>query len=76
MAKPCDMKVLEVKTARFAVLVEKCGAPEVYNLWQKPEADRKFQSLIKNPSCRNLSAPSGAMDCGLTNPARAGMQQR
>jgi hypothetical protein len=28
MAKPCDMKVLEVKTARFAVVVEKCGTPE------------------------------------------------
>jgi hypothetical protein len=27
MAKPCDMKVLEVKTARFAVVIEKCGTP-------------------------------------------------
>ena len=42
-----QMKMLEVKTARFAVVVEKCGTPEVYTLWQKPAADRQFQSLLK-----------------------------
>jgi len=26
--------------------------------------------------CEEIPAPSGAMDWGLTNPARAGMQQR
>ena len=41
------MKMLEVKTARFAVVVEKCGTPEVYTLWQKPAADRHFQGLLK-----------------------------
>lgn len=42
------MKLLEVKAARFAVVVERCGTPEVYTLWQKPEKDRHFQSMLKN----------------------------
>ena len=42
------MKLLKVKTARFRVVIEKCGKPEVYTLWQKPKADRHFQSLLKN----------------------------
>ncbi|HXM74820.1 MAG TPA: hypothetical protein VN904_06070 [Chthoniobacterales bacterium] len=42
------MKLLEVKTARFSQVVEKAGKPEVYTLWQKPSADRHFQSQIKN----------------------------
>ena len=42
------MKLLKVKTARFSQVVEKCGEPQVYTLWQKPAADRHFQSQIKN----------------------------
>jgi hypothetical protein len=42
------MKLLNVKTARFSDVVKKCGAPEVYTLWQKPEQDRHFQSMLKN----------------------------
>jgi len=42
------MKLLKVKTARFADVVDKAGKPEVYTLWQKPAADRHFQSLNKN----------------------------
>ena len=42
------MKLLQVKTARFADIVEKAGAPEVYTLWQKPAQDRHLQSAIKN----------------------------
>lgn len=42
------MQLLKVKTARFAVVVEKSGQPEAYTLWQKPTADRHFQSLLKN----------------------------
>jgi hypothetical protein len=42
------MKLLKVKTARFAQVAEKCGKPEVYTLWQKPSADRHLQSQIKN----------------------------
>ena len=42
------MKLLKVKTTRFAQVVEKAGEPGVYTLWQKPANDRHLQSLIKN----------------------------
>jgi hypothetical protein len=42
------MKLLKVKTVRFADVAEKAGAPEVYTLWQKPAQDRHLQSAIKN----------------------------
>ena len=42
------MKLLKVKNARFAQVVEKAGKPEVYTLWQKPAQDRHLQSEIKN----------------------------
>ena len=42
------MKLLKIKTARLSQLVEKCGKPQVYTLWQKPSADRHLQSQIKN----------------------------
>jgi hypothetical protein len=40
------MKVLKTKTARFALIVEKCGAPHTYTLWQEPKKDRHLQSQI------------------------------
>jgi hypothetical protein len=51
------VELLKVKTARFALVVEKCGQPEVYTLWQKPRTDRHLQSLIKN--CRLLTVQRG-----------------
>ena len=42
------MKLLKIKTARFSQVIEKCGKPQVYTLWQKPSADRHLQSQIKN----------------------------
>jgi hypothetical protein len=42
------VKLLKVKTARFAQIVEKAGKPEVYTLWQRPAQDRHLQSEIKN----------------------------
>jgi len=42
------MKLLKVKTIRFAEIVERAGRPEPYTLWQKPAADRHLQSQIKN----------------------------
>ena len=41
------MKLLITKTIRFGQIIEKCGAPEVYTLWQEPKSDRHFQSLLK-----------------------------
>ena len=58
------MKLLKVKTARFSEIVEKCGAPEVYTLWQKPEADRHFQSLLKNNRVMSVRQTESGTDFG------------
>ena len=42
------MKLLKVKSTRFAEVVAAAGQPGVYTLWQKPAADRHLQSLLKN----------------------------
>jgi len=44
-------------------------------------ADRRYRKSVEKPIAQftaqlEISTPSGAMDWGLTNPARAGMQQR
>ena len=59
------MKLLEVKTARFAVVVEKCGGPEVYTLWQKPDADRRLQSLIKNHRLMTIQPSDSGTEFGV-----------
>ena len=59
------MKLLEVKTARFAAVVEKCGTPEVYTLWQKPPADRKLQSLIKKHRIMTIQPSEAGTDFGV-----------
>jgi hypothetical protein len=41
------MKLLTIKTSRFSQIIEKCGKPQVYTLWQKPSADRHLQAQIK-----------------------------
>ncbi len=41
------MKVLTTKTARFSAVVEQCGAPTVYVLWQKPQEDRRLQTHLR-----------------------------
>ena len=58
------MKLLKVKNARFAVVVEKCGRPEVYTLWQKPKTDRHFQSLLKNNRVMTVRSTDSGRDFG------------
>lgn len=41
------MKLLRTKTARFADVVENCGKPQTYMLWQAPPKDRHLQSALK-----------------------------
>ena len=41
------MKLLRTKTARFAAVVETCGRPQTYMLWQAPAKDRHLQSALK-----------------------------
>ena len=59
------MKLLKVKTARFREVVEKSGAPKVYTLWQKPAADRHFQSLIKNNRLMTVRSSETGTDFGV-----------
>ena len=59
------LKMLEVKTARFADVVEKCGAPEVYTLWQKPRSDPRFQSLLKNHRIMTIQHTDAGTDFGV-----------
>jgi hypothetical protein len=58
------VKLLKVKTARFAQIVEECGAPEVYTLWQKPATDRRFQSLLHNNRIMTVQKSESGTDFG------------
>jgi len=59
------MKLLKVKTARFSQIVEQCGRPQVYVLWQKPSADRHFQSQIKNNRVMTILKSQSGTDFGV-----------
>ena len=59
------MKILKIKTVRFAEAVEKSGKPEVYTLWQKPKADRRLQSLLKNNRVMTILQSEAGTDFGL-----------
>ena len=58
------MKLLKVKTARFADVVERCGEPEVYTLWQNPRTDRHFQSIIKTTRVMTVRASDTGTEFG------------
>jgi hypothetical protein len=58
------MKLLKVKTARFRAVVDKCGPPQVYTLWQKPKTDRHFQSLLKNNRVMTIRPTESGTDFG------------
>jgi hypothetical protein len=58
------VKLLKVKTARFSDVVAQSGKPRVYTLWQKPLADRLFQSLIKNNRVMTIQKSDSATDFG------------
>ena len=59
------MKLLKVKTARFALVVEKVGKPEVYTLWQKPAQDRHLQSEIKNNRVMTIQKSDAGSEFGI-----------
>jgi hypothetical protein len=65
-ADPSDsMKVLKTKTARFSQVVENCGKPQVYTLWQKPSADRHLQAQMKKHRVMTILKSDGRTDFGL-----------
>jgi hypothetical protein len=59
------MKLLKVKTARFTQVVEQCGRPEVYTLWQKPAQDRHLQSQIKNNRVMTIQKSESGVEFGM-----------
>lgn len=59
------MKLLNVKTTRFSVVVEKCGRPEPYTLWQKPKTDRKFQALLKSNRVMTVQKSESGTEFGM-----------
>lgn len=61
------MKLLNVKTIRFAAVVEKAGAPEAYTLWVKAKEDRKFQSLLKNHRIMTIQQSEARTDFGVAD---------
>ena len=59
------MKLLKIKTARFSQIIEKCGKPEVYTLWQKPSADRHLQAQIKKTRLMTILKTESGTDFGI-----------
>jgi hypothetical protein len=59
------MKLIEVKTARFSQVVENCGRPQVYTLWQKPSADRHLQAQIKKNRVMTILKSESGTDFGM-----------
>jgi hypothetical protein len=65
------MKLLTVKTARFSQVIQKCGEPKVYTLWQKPSADRHLQAQLKNNRVMTILKSESGTDFGI-----AGFKER
>jgi hypothetical protein len=59
------MKLLKAKTARFSQIVEKCGQPNVYTLWQKPAADQRFQAQLTNNRVMTVQKSESGTDFGI-----------
>jgi hypothetical protein len=59
------MKLLKVKTARFSQIVERCGKPQVYMLWQKPSTDRHLQAQLKKNRIMTLLKSETGTDFGI-----------
>ena len=59
------MKLLKIKTARFSQVIQKCGKPQVYTLWQKPTADRHLQAQIKKTRVMTILKSESGIDFGI-----------
>ncbi|HEX9281599.1 MAG TPA: hypothetical protein VF878_03910 [Candidatus Udaeobacter sp.] len=59
------MKLLKIKTARFAQIIENCGKPNVYTLWQKPSADRHLQAQINKTRVMTILKSQSGTDFGI-----------
>jgi hypothetical protein len=59
------MKLIEIKTARFSQIIETCGKPQIYTLWQKPSADRHLQAQIKKTRVMTILKSERGTDFGI-----------
>ena len=59
------MKLLTIKTSRFSQIIEKCGKPQVYTVWQKPSADRHLQAQIKKTRVMTILKSESGTDFGM-----------
>lgn len=59
------MKLLKIKTARFSEVIENCGKPHVYTLWQKPSADRNLQAQITKTRVMTILKSESGTDFGI-----------
>ena len=59
------MKLLKTKMVRFSQVIEKCGKPGVYTLWQKPSADRHLQAQLKNNRVMTILKTASETDFGI-----------
>jgi hypothetical protein len=58
------MKMQTTKTARFALVVEMCGAPQVYIPWQSPKEDRRLQVQIRQGRILTIQKSGSGIDFG------------
>jgi hypothetical protein len=70
VASPCrssdlPVKLLKIKTSRFSQLVENCGKPQVYTLWQPPAADRHLQAGVKKSRLMTILKSESGTDFGI-----------
>jgi hypothetical protein len=59
------MKLLKTKTARFSQVIEKCGKPQIYTLWQKSSADRHLQAQLRNNRVMTILKTESGTDFGI-----------
>ena len=59
------MKLLKIKTARFSRVVENCGKPQVYTLWQNPSTDRHLQAGMKKNRVMTILKSESGTDFGI-----------
>jgi hypothetical protein len=59
------MKLLKTKTARFAQVIEECGKPQVYTLWQRPSTDRHLQAGLKKNRVMTILNTESGTDFGI-----------
>jgi hypothetical protein len=59
------MKLLKTNTARFSQVIEKSGEPNVYTLWRKPAADKRFQTQVRNDRVMTVQKSESGTDFGI-----------